>query len=928
MSGKIFVDIVNKGIRSDRTAFNIDNDSFPVLLNAYQWRGRVKRKRGTSTLGRLTRFFDSNSLSYTSTSTLTLSGGAANLITGFSLQTNASLVPGSITIIDTTASKTYTDDSMGNLVASGGTGTVNYATGAITISGGASDVIKASFQYYPDLPVLGLRELGVNIGISPGNLAFDTTYSYNMLNTYPYNIYNVTYYKNPEATSPYDYNGYVRKSLTTPFTWNSQNYQQMWTINYEGALWASNGLQLPFNPSTIGMQFKLITGVTIGTAGPPNATATLTITAHGLVVGDFVFINEVVGITGINFQTGYVIDVPDVDHVQIEFPAAALSGAYSSGGIAQYLTNTSDATKNTLRWYDGDPTNGSTTAPVLNKSLGWVNFAPPLSQGAIAFANAVSAQYYLVGARIIFPFKDRILFFGPIIQTSSATASPIYLQDTIIYSQNGTPYYTCSFEDSPDSITTKFTPILTPLNTTTSSVQTATASAYFCDQTGFGGYITFGLQQPITSVSMNEDVLIVGFSRQQARLVYTGNDVVPFNLYIINSELGSDATFASINLDRGVVSVGSHGIVITSQVSAQRIDLDIPDQIFQFNLTSAGSRQICSQRDFINEWMYFTYKDNELYSSFPNQTLLYNYRDHSWAIFNETYTTYGTFRKSTGQTWATLPVDLTWDSWNTPWNSGINTLLQPQVIGGTPQGFVMVREGGTDEGTSIYIQSFSGSQITSPNHCLNNGDYIIISNCLGTIGSVVNGNIYSVYNVDTNTFQLNPSIPSGSYTYLGAGVITRMYIPFIQTKQFPAAWEMGRKTRIAAQQYLFTKTDDGQIELQIYLSQDRSNPYNFGPVVPSDNVQNNSLVYTDVLYTCPESTNIGLTPANTNLQMPTANTQQQIWHRMNTSLIGDTVQIAFTMSDAQMRDPTFSNQFSEIEFHSMVLNISPSQLLA
>jgi hypothetical protein len=64
--------------------------------------------------------------------------------------------------------------------------------------------------------------------------------------------------------------------------------------------------------------------------------------------------------------------------------------------------------------------------------------------------------------------------------------------------------------------------------------------------------------------------------------------------------------------------------------------------------------------------------------------------------------------------------------------------------------------------------------------------------------------------------------------------------------------------------------------------------------------------------------------------MPTAsqNNQGQIWHRQNTSLLGDTVQVGFTMSDAQMRDPTFSNQFVEIELHAMVIAVSPSQLLA
>ncbi len=61
--------------------------------------------------------------------------------------------------------------------------------------------------------------------------------------------------------------------------------------------------------------------------------------------------------------------------------------------------------------------------------------------------------------------------------------------------------------------------------------------------------------------------------------------------------------------------------------------------------------------------------------------------------------------------------------------------------------------------------------------------------------------------------------------------------------------------------------------------------------------------------------------------MVTAPAQAQIWHRINTSLLGDTVQIGFTMSQDQMIDPNFKNQFAEIEIHAFILDVSPSQLL-
>lgn len=913
---------IGKGFKNEKAAFNIDNDSFPTLLNAYQWRGRVKRKRGTSLLNRLRRYFTSTSTSYSSTSTIALSSGAANILTGFSLQTNGNIVPGTVTINNVTVAQAYTDPSSnGVLVGSiGGTGTINYATGDITITGGAGNSINATFNYYPDLPVMGLEDLvlttdplssppgaGLEADGSqfPGNIGFDTTYSYNIVPTSPYNIYDISFYKNPTAAT---YTGYTAKTTWTPTSWNGQDYQQFWTVNYQGALWATNGINTPFRVLNIGMQYKAISVVDNITAGPP-AFADLTITAHGLVVGDFVFINEVVTTTGINFQTGYVTAVVSANKVTVEFPNATITTA-GTGGIAQYLTNRSDVTKDCLRWYDGDPTNGNATTPTLNQPNGWVNFAPPLSQLGYSIADFPAAQYYLVGARMIVPFKDRLLFIGPVIQTSSAN-SQVYLQDTVIYSQNGTPFYTSSFTntpsatvDTPTNATTVFHPILVPTN------QTATATAYFEDTAGFGGFITAGTFNPIITVSSNEDVLIMGFSKQQARFVYTGNDLVPFNFFIINSELGSGSTFSGVNLDRGAVSTGEHGIVITSQVSAQRIDLEIPDQIFQFSNSNNGAQRVTAQRDFITEWMYFTYPDNEIRYKFPNQTLQYNYRDNSWAIFNECYTTYGQFRKVTGNTWATIGLTYpTWDQWNEPWNAGTSTLLQPQVMAGNQQGFVLLRNDGTAEGNSLYIQSFSGNTVTSPDHCLNVGDYIIISGCIGTIGYQVNNKVFSVATSPTDsTFTLNPPISSG--TYSGSGVIKRMYVPLVQTKQFPVAWDMARKTRIGPQMYLLSKTANSQITLLIYLSQNSVgqgvSAYNEGAIVPEVNSVNNSLIYSTVLYTCPESTNLGLTAANTNLQMVTASDQDQIWHRINTSLLGDTIQFGFTMSDTQMRSLTAS----------------------
>ncbi len=890
MPDKLVVGPFNRGLRNDVTPFNVDNESFPVLVNAYQWRGRVKRKRGTSLIGRLKRYIGTTD-------------GAGNIDVIISPQP---ILTGRVSFVigtDVFYDPGTTADPADQILITNGSATVhtlNRVTGRLIITGSQANKCVI---YYPTLPVMGLEDIVLDSTQYPGTLAFDTTYSYRILTVFPYDIYDVSFYKNPAASALLPF--YIPKGTWTPTWWNGENYQQFWTVSYQGALWATNGIKVPFDPTSIGMQFKTISNLVIFAVGPP-AILVFTIANHGLVVGDFIFVNEVNGITGINYQTGYVTTVFGPNTFAATFPNATIGGAYINGGIAQYLTNRSDTTKDVLRWFDGDPVDGA-CPPAFTQGHGWVNFMPPLNNLTLfqnfSIADLPPAQYYLVGARMIVPFKDRLLFFGPVIQTSSG--SPIYLQDTVVYSQNGTPYYTSSFTGDPSLATTVQNPILVPDN------QTASATAYWEDLTGFGGFLTAGVQQPIITVNPNEDVLVVGFNTIQTKLVYTGNDLVPFNFYTVNSEFGSSSTFSAVNTDTGVISRGSRGFVLTGQTQCSRFDLEIPDEVFEIKLIDNGAERFCSQRDYENEWIYFTYPNNEFTYVFPSQTLLYNYRDNSWAVFFETYTTYGSFRKQTGFTWATVgTVYSTWKSWNAAWNSGASTLLEPDVIAGNQQGFVLVREDeDTSEDNSLVIQNIVSNTVTSPDHCLSNDDYIYITGVLGDIGTLVNGKIFSVYSRTDDSFKLSPAIGSG--TYLGGGLITRSYVPFIQSKQFPVAWDMGRKTRIGVQKYLLSSTSRSQIQLLIYLSQDANNPYNSPPIIPDVGVLNNSLIYDTVLYTCTESSNLGLTPANTNLQMisyinPAGDDaftpQSQIWHRVNTSLIGDTVQVGFTISDKQMRE--------------------------
>lgn len=922
-----------KGLKLNPLPFNIDNDSFAYMFNMYAWRGRAKRKRGTSTLARLQRqiqMADPRVFSWQAPAPVVV-GGAVNIFTGIGVpEANPSVTPKTINF--TYGGQTFTEPSIpnGTLVGSGGgTATINYATGDVQFSFNASP-LTGFFSYFPNLANIGLEDLIVNGSNSnfPDTMGFDRSYSYQINQAAGNNVfwYTTDYYKNTNIQ----------------FLWSNDDSNLFWTCNYQSAFWATNNKP--------GFHFKSLTNSLIGAVSVIQQLPTqvqVGLTAHGLITGDFIWFNEVTGsiATGsgttldqnINGKTGKVT-VIDPNTLQVNFsneagtisiPGTSITnfqvGATGTGGIAQYLTNTI-AGQDGIRWYDGDPTKGTGLPPLMSTGLGWVNFAPPLTASTVSINDQVKAKYYLVGCLAILPYKDRLVFFAPQIQSVGGPVIQMALQDTVIWSWNGTPYYTA----------------LVPTPPIATETFDETSSNYYVDQTGKGGFLSAGLAKPIMTVTNNEDVLLVGFggTGNKTRFVYTGNDLNPFLFYLINSEIPSSCTFSGITLDRGGIEIGSYGITLTTQQSSQRIDLDIPDSVFQIQALNGGQKRVNAIRDFFREWIYFAYpigngKETNGSWKYPAQTFLWNYRDNTWAILRENFTIHGNFRVQNFYTWKTLPFK-TWAQWKEPWNAGSSVALFPNIIAGNPQGFVVKKDQGTGEAPTGSIQAIASdgtgfTRITSPNHCVNTGDtgsqglgdYLFFQGAIGQ--TFLNNKIGRVIRTtDANTFDVD--IPFVAGTYLGLGLYTRLIQPLIQTKQFPVYWEQGRQVRLGTQKYLLDTTASGQVTVNIYLSQDADNAYNAGPINPDPGAENNALVSSQVLFTCPESTNLGLTPANVNLQMPTASTQFQIWHRINTSLIGESVQIGITLSDAQMRDLTIAT--SEIALHAIHLQVYPGPILA
>jgi len=268
MSGSFAIVNLRDGIRKDIESFLVENDSFPILENAYLFRGRIVRRSCFTAVGTDGRLKLSLGNTGASPFVAVLLDGTGGLTIPEGV---ASFRIGNVILTDPGGASPVALISTDPLYS----GTLDRTTGALSI---AHPVIAPTpVIYVPGLPVMGLRILEQDAINSEQLIAFDTRYTY----------------KFDDGTG--DFVGINNfQTLANLFVWTGTDSDQFWTTNYRKAFWATNNIAglHPAQDSTViaegdGIRWYGTESVTLNTGWAnfnPQLTSTPTYLLGALII--------------------------------------------------------------------------------------------------------------------------------------------------------------------------------------------------------------------------------------------------------------------------------------------------------------------------------------------------------------------------------------------------------------------------------------------------------------------------------------------------------------------------------------------------------------------------------------------------------------------------------------------------------------------
>lgn len=428
----------------------------------------------------------------------------------------------------------------------------------------------------------------------------------------------------------------------------------------------------------------------------------------------------------------------------------------------------------------------------------WTPFVPKFRAAGAATRNVVNT------CRIILPFKDRLLLLNT---TETDTAGNVYnYQNRVRFSHNGSPL-TADAGPPPEY------------------------AWYERNEVGYtgGGWLEAPTEEEIIAAEFIKDRLIVFFERSTWELAYTGSQVLPFTWQKVNTELGSESPRSAVPFDKIILTVGTTGIHACNGSNVERIDEEIKDEVFKINNQNDGPFRVAGVRDYIKELVYWTFSsilNDEFAEKFPNKVLVFNYKEGTWALNDDSITAWGYFEQRTAPTWASI-FD-TWGAFPGTWEFGIVNPQPIEIIAGNQQGYVFriipsrPRNAGVMQISSVEFVLHL-LFLTIINHNLKDGDFIKIENCQGSVE--INGLVAQVTTLTKDTIRLAAANIDAITAYTGLGTAALVSRIDILTKQFNPYIDKGINVDLEKIDFAVERTglqsydlDSGQINVEFFSS--------------------------------------------------------------------------------------------------------------
>lgn len=386
------------------------------------------------------------------------------------------------------------------------------------------------------------------------------------------------------------------------------------------------------------------------------------------------------------------------------------------------------------------------------------------------------------------------------------------------------------------------------------SASPVASDAWRSDQFGKGGFIDAPTNEAIIGAMFIKNTLVVTFEQSTWQLRYVGEYGLPFVWERVSADFGSESTFSSVLFDNHMLCIGDKAIIAANSISADRIDLDIPDQIFDFKNANNGVKRVFGIRNYQKEVVYWCFADAQTQAApgvaitYPNKVLLYNYRNQTWAIFRDSVTAFGTFQASSNITWDSLTI--LWDSDAVTWDDVETQSQFPLIVAGNQEGFVSTYQedygyqlsSAIQEEPSLSISAVNLTttpiQLTVTNHNLANLEIIYITNlnfvdsaAFTTLATDLNNEFYQVTIIDANTISIaewdvanqtydnNFSFtPVSSAVYVGGGLITLVPKLDIMTKDINLFQQQGLQTKLSYIDFLMAPSPNAAMTVNLFIN--------------------------------------------------------------------------------------------------------------